>query len=467
MSWSIQRRIVFFFSVTFIFLIAILLIIGYGGYLQKELAQAQKKRFESYRLATHLKMTSDQLTRMARTYAVTGDPRYEKYYHIILKIRNGQEPRPKGYDEIFWDLVTLKHDYRPNPTGEKISLIELMRRAGIRDKELAKLQEAKEASDRLAHLEKEAFRLIAMARSDAQMAPSNRLAAQEILFGSQYHEAKASIMRSIRDFYRMIDRRTRERVEHVQSVEILLDTMLTVLVFFLLIFAFFSFYHSRRFIVRPLHKLIEWTHRIKEEQYRIDEEIPNRDEIGQLARSFLAMADTIYANINRLDKKANSDGLTGLANRRRLSEELDRCHHAVKYYKAACGVVLCDIDHFKKINDSYGHNVGDEVIREIARILKLHTPQDSLAGRWGGEEFLILLKHKSQDEAAQVAERIRRSIQESPMHEGLRVTASFGVASMRADEDWHRCIHRADEALYRSKRNGRNRVEISPDEEER
>ncbi len=120
--------------------------------------------------------------------------------------------------------------------------------------------------------------------------------------------------------------------------------------------------------------------------------------------------------------------------------------------------MILDLDHFKEINDSYGHPVGDMVLKEIAGILKNNVRGCDTAGRWGGEEFLIVLPQTDLYNAMAAAEKIRSVMEETEFSVAGHVTCSFGVASVRKDDDQDKLLSRADKALYEAKNSGRNRV---------
>jgi diguanylate cyclase (GGDEF)-like protein len=155
---------------------------------------------------------------------------------------------------------------------------------------------------------------------------------------------------------------------------------------------------------------------------------------------------------------ARSDGLTGLANRRRFDDDMNR---VVPGWLAGGLPVACamiDIDHFKSINDRFGHPVGDEVLRRVAGLLESAVRMDDVVYRYGGEEFSVLLPGASRKEAGAVAERIRSTIESTPFPDlGESITVSVGVTSA-AGVDSADLVDRADEALYDAKRSGRNRV---------
>lgn len=154
------------------------------------------------------------------------------------------------------------------------------------------------------------------------------------------------------------------------------------------------------------------------------------------------------------------DPLTGLGNRRRLDEELERQSLSVKRAKQV-SVLVADLDGFKRINDSHGHNVGDDVLRQAATVVRRTVRDSDVATRMGGEEFAIILPDTPIKVATEVAERIRKAfIAESFGVEIGPLTVSIGVASLKRGERPDECIKRADACLYAAKRSGRNRVVV-------
>lgn len=171
------------------------------------------------------------------------------------------------------------------------------------------------------------------------------------------------------------------------------------------------------------------------------------------------------AELDELNSKlrvlAIHDQLTGLYNRRYMLEQLERQREQFERHGSACSLVLFDIDHFKDINDTHGHAVGDEVLVAFSRRVEgLLRMGDSL-GRYGGEEFLLLLPMTGLAPATQLAERVRSALADTPLieHGGpITVTASFGLAQLLPGENIAAWLQRADQALYRAKDSGRNCV---------
>lgn len=179
----------------------------------------------------------------------------------------------------------------------------------------------------------------------------------------------------------------------------------------------------------------------------------------------LALADklrkleTAAETISRL---ARTDELTGLHNRRSFKEILASALRTSRRHCHPLSLVMIDLDHFKIVNDTFGHSVGDLVLKEFAALIQEKVRGEDVAVRWGGEEFIILLSHTDREAAAALSERIRSCFEQNPNSAApLVLTASFGVAQFQNSDQDDDLIRRADNALYRAKDEGRNRVVIA------
>ena len=156
------------------------------------------------------------------------------------------------------------------------------------------------------------------------------------------------------------------------------------------------------------------------------------------------------------------DDLTGLANRRAIKEKLEDETTVAADGKKDFMIILCDIDDFKKVNDRYGHNVGDQVLKHLSRHFQRLLRKHDVVSRWGGEEFLFLLPNTNPREGIAVAERIREEVERSPFRlDGdveIRVTVSCGISNWNAHQNLDALINAADAKLYQAKQDGRNRV---------
>ncbi len=167
----------------------------------------------------------------------------------------------------------------------------------------------------------------------------------------------------------------------------------------------------------------------------------------------------------QLERLATSDHLTGLWNRHRMEEAINHEVSVAERYGRPCALVMFDIDHFKRFNDTWGHDAGDEVLVTVARTVASQLRDSDYVGRWGGEEFIVVAANTALEGASHLAERLRRAIDALAIRDFGSVTASFGVAVHRKGELSRDMVKRADLALYAAKEAGRNRVEFSAEAE--
>ncbi|GAB6390554.1 biofilm regulation diguanylate cyclase SiaD [Stutzerimonas marianensis] len=192
---------------------------------------------------------------------------------------------------------------------------------------------------------------------------------------------------------------------------------------------------------------------------RFDKQLRQLEKVARISDRYqMMMHDLIIA----LREASTHDALTGIANRRLLTERLrEETERARRYERPLC-VAIVDIDYFKVVNDDHGHEIGDSVLIEVVQVMEAQIREHDLCGRWGGEEFLIVMPETSTDNAILVLERLRQAVEALRVHirdKTLTVTVSLGLAELRTGESYSSAINRADTALLRAKRNGRNRYE--------
>lgn len=217
---------------------------------------------------------------------------------------------------------------------------------------------------------------------------------------------------------------------------------------------------------------------LADEMYQNVTILPLRSTSGDTDHVCLIIYDVTGVAVNKrqlesanaqLQELAQRDGLTGLLNRRYWEQCLEHEFARHLRYDIATSLVIFDIDHFKAVNDTYGHQTGDEVIREVARVTRELARETDFAGRYGGEEFVVLLPDTGIEGAAQFAERLRQAVARIRVDyqgELLNFTISLGVACIDSGMTEHGAlVEHADRALYQSKEQGRNRTTIYSTEE--
>nr|WP_244270888.1 sensor domain-containing diguanylate cyclase [Thioalkalivibrio sp. ALJ1] len=197
---------------------------------------------------------------------------------------------------------------------------------------------------------------------------------------------------------------------------------------------------------------------------------PITDADGQVTRvagtavditELKATQQALERNQAELERQAFYDRLTGVANRRYFESLLDREVQRAERYGQVFSLVMFDLDHFKDVNDTYGHAIGDAVLQDVTRVAGERLRSSDVLGRWGGEEFMVLLPGDGAETGARVAEAIRARVAGHAFPRVGEVTVSLGVAEFYAEEPRSELLRRLDEAMYRAKREGRNRVAVA------
>ncbi len=186
------------------------------------------------------------------------------------------------------------------------------------------------------------------------------------------------------------------------------------------------------------------------------------NELANITRELNKKNIALQRANDRINELLKTDSLTGIANRRYFLDYFIKMHANAIRNKVPLSLVMADLDFFKAINDRYGHQAGDDVLKEFARILENNCRKEDLPARYGGEEFAILLVHTGANQALIQAERIRSCLEETSIGaENIQATARFGIAELKNEQSIDILIKQADDALYRAKHEGRNRVLIS------
>jgi diguanylate cyclase (GGDEF)-like protein len=249
----------------------------------------------------------------------------------------------------------------------------------------------------------------------------------------------------------------------------------------LLLFTLAASTYVVRFVVRPLRDLVGKSKQISAGDYSVQVETGGDDEVSQLAHTFNDMVREIRTHAESLEfkvaqrtadlEKANeeirllsiTDLLTGCFNRRYMDQNLALVLEQAKRYGRNLSVAICDIDHFKRVNDTWGHPAGDRVLSEVGLALRNSLRESDWVARFGGEEFVVVLPENDCENAQVVIEKLRGQLEQMSIQfndETLKITASFGLASLdiEKDDSASDLLSRADKCLYEAKRNGRNRV---------
>lgn len=258
--------------------------------------------------------------------------------------------------------------------------------------------------------------------------------------------------------------------------EILLVTILSMLVIGFVI-AYFTSY----LVTKPIVLIKKSVTAIANFDFDYQLYIKNKDEIGDLGKTINIISEELKSKIEEINQKnqlldedkkelekmndklkvlSKTDHLTNLSNRLEIDRVLDYEEKRTSVHSSTFSVILVDIDHFKRVNDVYGHPIGDKVLIRISEMMKDMSRRLDTVGRWGGEEFIIVLPDTTLEDTVKKAEDIRRTISETDFETVGHLTVSMGIAQHHENMKMSEMITQVDEALYRAKENGRNRVEI-------
>ena len=300
--------------------------------LQNNLNLAQEMRYNSQLKADELRQSSDDLTRMARTFAVTGDPLYEKMYFEILSIRNGEKPRPEKYERIYWDFIAGNIDPE-RKTEVAISLQKMMEELGFSEEEFQKLKQAQANSDKLVKTETIAMNAVKGLYDDGKgnftiKGAANKELAIRLMHDKDYHTEKAKIMKPIDGFFELLDTRTKGLVESAKDHFLLYFVLSFVLVIIMIGLIISSYFIINNRVNQPLENLVRITQDIAAGKIKKDGfEVKTKDEIGVLLTSYNKMAENIGKMISDIDTLAIAtiDG--------KLSTRADATKHDGDYRK--------------------------------------------------------------------------------------------------------------------------------------
>jgi methyl-accepting chemotaxis protein len=323
---SIKRIMLIVFSC-----ITALSVFGFVSILQlnnlvSEIDLMSDIRYKSYQSADELRQSSDDLTRLGRTYVITADEKYEKMYMDILDIRNGKKPRPENYHSIYWDLV-LNYGDKPKPDGQTIALEKTMKKLGFTDQELGLLKEAQNNSDALVGLEVKAMNAVkglydnGDGRYEKLADPDFKLA-RELLHSQQYHSEKAKIMAPIDMFFQKLETRTKSQLfsalESTRSLVWLCIVIMMAVIFSCAV----GYWIINRWVTSPIKSVTEVVHQVDQSNkltLRLNDKFSTKD-LQDISHSINKMLDgyrdtisslrTVSVDVSELSKNVLAAGCT-------------------------------------------------------------------------------------------------------------------------------------------------------------
>jgi len=240
-------------------------------------------------------------------------------------------------------------------------------------------------------------------------------------------------------------------------------TLLFIIIFISTLIVITSYIFIHKNIIVPVRKMSEAISNFHDNSCNIVEFKTNDNEIGIMIKEFFIMKKKLVGDYQTLEGISLTDELTGISNRRAFFERAESVLKISHRNQTAFSIMILDIDFFKRINDTYGHLVGDDILKYLVNNIANEMRSSDIFARFGGEEFIILLPDTEESGCYGLAQKIRTIIERNPYTDNkLRIpmTVSIGISQFRDENEIRDIITRADEALYRAKDHGRNKVEI-------
>ena len=272
--------------------------------LTHEVESMSEIRYLSYLAADELRQSSDDLTRLGRTYVVTGDEKYEKMYLDILDIRNGKKPRPENYHQIYWDLV-INYGDKPKADGKLIALVDMMKNLGFTDEEFGKLKEAQQNSDALVGMEVRAMNAVKGLFPDADgnytvQGPPNFEMARRLLHSIDYHREKAKIMAPIDTFLGQLEERTSGQFAASTAAAKRLSFLSTALMFLVVAASVVGYLMITRLVTKPVTKMSHVLHEMSQDKdLRPRLDAKGGTEVARIAENVNHLIDSYTVTINQ------------------------------------------------------------------------------------------------------------------------------------------------------------------------
>lgn len=435
----------------------------------RALEQAQSRRFEGHQLAAELYQNSNELSLMARLFVLQQQPRYIQFYADIVRMREGQAPRPLDYDAAFWDLRLAEAQAADGP-GRMASAQERLHAAGFTAQELGLLEEARQRSDALMALERQAMGLV-QKRPGFTPRPEDWRQALDLLHGEAYLRAKAEIAAPLRRLTQSLAQRLeQERGQAQRSVQHA-SYMTAAILLVLSLHALWSAHRFDRSVRQPLAALRDWAQSVRSGRHGSRTRLPVDTEFGELSAVIDEMADAVEHSLAELREEvqrrtraeevvqhlANHDALTGLPSLRLLHDRLERALARAQREGEGVAVLFIDLNGFKPVNDQYGHESGDMVLKVVGQRLAGAVRDADTVGRIGGDEFLVILPDVGSHEAAvQVRDKLDALLRQPiylPTHKlVVQISAAIGIARFPdMAKESASLLRLADEDMYKHK----------------
>ncbi|QPF72114.1 GGDEF domain-containing protein [Roseateles sp. DAIF2] len=464
---QIRTKLALHLAVQIVWVALLVLALLHLAVSYRTLEQAQARQREAQRLVVEFYQSADALSLMARLFVLRHEARYARHYEEIANIREGLAERPLDYDPGYWQLRLAEpaDAAASRPLGEARALLLRLRDLGLTEAEQALLEEGRRQSETLMAVERRA-----MVLAEARSGPAWR-EALELVHGEAYLRGRAALIRPMQRMLRDLEARLHrdhaegragmERAAWLAGGAVLLLTLQALL----------SAWSFDRSVRQPLAVLRAWAQSVRAGRHDSRTRLKGDNEFGELSGVIDEMAESVERSLAGLREEvqrrtraeevvqhlANHDALTGLPSLRLLHDRLDRALARAEREKEGLAVLFIDLNGFKPVNDRYGHESGDMVLKVVGQRLASALRESDTVGRVGGDEFVALLVDVAGREAAEQVRAKLELLVRQPIYLPVpkvvvQISAAMGVALYpETARDAAGLLRLADQDMYKRK----------------
>ncbi len=404
------------------------------------------------RATLSIQKMSDDMSGMVRAYVLTGDEKYKKILLSLSHILSPENPWPENYHSY---LSHMEANLNYQPKSSNVYRVDkYFEDLNASAYEINLLDEAKSISTDLYEYEMDIIGIYDSGGIEHALSMMN---------SNYYLNKKSELASKIAGLDSIINYRLNLQSESKSYTQNILSSASIALLFLLILF--FALYHkkTKKLLVTNLKSIESWSNKISKGDYGLELETKVLKEFVPITNSIASLSKNTNDLVNKLQEIAEQDELTKMPNRRAAINFLKQKQKEVSRYYSLCSVILIDIDYFKRINDTYGHPVGDQILINVGNLVAKYSRDSDYAARLGGEEFIVIAPQTNLSSCYILANKLKTKI-ESYIHQcgehQIKVTISSGVSTLVADGCIEETYKQADDALYLAKKLGRNNVQI-------
>ncbi len=449
---SIKTIITFGNGIIVLALILIFVIQHTSKMLEQNEVNSRSQAKELTKAILSIQKMSDDMTNMTRSYIFTGDDKYKKILVNLADFISPDAPWPLHYHS-YLSHVESNLNYSPQK-GNVFKIIDHFEDLNANEYEISLLAEIKDISNILHQYELDIIKIYESGGTQHSISMIN---------SNFYLSWKSELARKIASLDSIINYRLNLQNESKSYTQSILTTASCLLTLLLILFFVIYYRRTKNLIISNISTLSDWSNEISEGKYNVELNQKVLNELEPIKRSISNLSQNTSRLVVELQEIAEQDELTRMPNRRAAINFLKQKQQEVSRYYSLCSIIIIDIDYFKKVNDTYGHPVGDDVLINVGHIISKYSRDSDYAARLGGEEFMVIAPQTDLSSAYILANKLKTKVasylHQSGQHQ-IQVTISSGVSTLVADGSVEQSYKQADEALYLAKELGRNNVQI-------